>query len=164
MNIYLDMDGVVADWNGWVEQLLGIKIVDGHRLPSTKWLDLKSHQRLYSELPVRRGAHELVDWVTDYADVTGDRVFFLTAIPKHNDMPWAPQDKIFWAQRYFPRIPVFLGPYASDKYMHCRSPEDILIDDRPSNCTEWRAAGGRAHLYKEWPECKEWLEKTLGAL
>ena len=113
---------------------------------------------------MRRGAHELVDWVTDYADVTGDRVFFLTAIPKHNDMPWAPQDKIFWAQRYFPRIPVFLGPYASDKYMHCRSPEDILIDDRPSNCTEWRAAGGRAHLYKEWPECKEWLEKTLGAL
>jgi hypothetical protein len=46
--------------------------------------------------------------------------------------------------------------------MHCRNPGDILIDDRRSNCEEWIAVGGAAHQYKEWPECKVWLENMLG--
>jgi 5'(3')-deoxyribonucleotidase len=163
MNIYLDMDDVVADWQGHVESMLDYKFAKDDRLPDNKWRQLKDNQRLYSELPLRAGAVELVEWVTAYADRTGAYVFFLSAIPRGNDMPWAPQDKVFWAQRYFPRIPVFLGPYAHEKKMHCRSPGDILIDDRLSNCEEWIAAGGRAHQYKEWPECKVWLEETLGS-
>lgn len=164
LTIYLDMDDVVADWQGHVEQMLDYKFAKDERLPDGKWRRLKDNQRLYSELPLREGAVELVKFVTDYADATGSQVFFLSAIPKGNDMPWAPQDKVFWAQRYFPRIPVFLGPYANEKQMHCRNPGDILIDDRGSNCEEWIAVGGRAHQYKEWPECKAWLEETLGFL
>ena len=162
MIIYLDMDDVVADWQGYVEAMLDYKFGKDERLPDEKWKQLKECQRLYSELPVRKGANELVKFVSDYADSTGSQVFFLSAIPKGNDMPWAPQDKVFWAQRYFPRIPVFLGPYANEKHMHCRNSGDILIDDRLSNCEEWIAAGGRSHQYKEWPECKLWLEQTLG--
>ena len=162
LTIYLDMDDVVADWQGHVEQMLNYKFAKDERLPDGKWKRLKDNQRLYSELPLRKGANELVKFVTDYADATGSYVYFLSAIPKGNDMPWAPQDKVFWAQRYFPRIPVFLGPYANEKQMHCRNAGDILIDDRRSNCEEWIARGGRAHQYKEWPECKTWLEETLG--
>lgn len=164
MNIYLDMDDVVADWQGHVEAMLDYKFRKDERLPDTKWKRLKDNQRLYSELPVRKGAVELVDWVTAYADQTSSKVYFLSAIPKGNDMPWAPQDKIFWAQRHFPRIPVFLGPYANEKHMHCRNPGDVLIDDRRSNCEEWIAKGGLAHQYTEWPECEQWLIKTLGEL
>jgi 5'(3')-deoxyribonucleotidase len=155
------MDDVVADWQGHVEQMLDYKFAKDERLPDGKWRRLKDNQRLYSELPVRKGAVELVNWVTDYADATGSQVFFLSAIPKGNDMPWAPQDKVFWGQEYFPDIPVFLGPYAHQKYMHVRNPGDILIDDRRSNCEEWERAGGRAHIYKDWFVCKKWLEDTL---
>jgi hypothetical protein len=60
----------------------------------------------------------------------------------------------------FERIPVLFGPYSFDKYKHC-TPGDILIDDRTSNCEEWRAAGGHSHIYRSWEECKPWLESVL---
>lgn len=162
MNIYLDMDDVVADWFGYAREYLNEPLFkDGDILPDETWRRLKDDQRMYSKLPVKEGAYDLVEWVSNYADKTGGRVFFLSAIPKGNDMPWAPQDKVFWAQRYFPRIPVFLGPYSHDKWVRCQ-PGDILIDDRRSNCEDWERAGGKAHMYRQWPECKVWLEATLG--
>lgn len=162
MNIYLDMDDVVADWFGYARAYLKEPLFkDGDILPDETWRRLKDDQRMYSNLPVKEGAYELVEWVTNYADNTGSQVFFLSAIPKGNDMPWAPQDKVFWAQRYFPRIPVFLGPYSHDKWVRCQ-PGDILIDDRRSNCEDWERAGGRAHIYRSWPDCKAWLESILG--
>ena len=65
---------------------------------------------------------------------------------------------------HFPNIPVFFGPFSYDKYRHCASPEDILIDDRTSNCEEWISAGGKAHIYRNWPDCKVWLEEQVRPL
>lgn len=162
MNIYLDMDDVVADWMGYARDYLKVPVFkDGDRLPDATWRRLKDDQRMYSKLPIKEGAEDLVNFVLDYKDETGCGVYFLSAIPKGNDMPWAVQDKVFWAQRHFPHIPVFLGPYSHEKHMHCREPGDILIDDRTSNCEEWIAAGGHAHIYRTWPNCKVWLEQVL---
>ena len=61
MNIYLDMDDVVADWQGYVEEMLDHKFAKDERLPDGKWRRLKDNQRLYSQLPVRVGAVELVE-------------------------------------------------------------------------------------------------------
>lgn len=161
MNIYLDMDDVVADWFGYAREYLNEPLFkDGDMLPDTTWQKLKNDQRMYSKLPVKEGAYELVEWCRNYRDNNNAGLFFLSAIPKGNDMPWAPQDKVFWAQEYFPDIPVFLGPYSYDKWVRC-SPGDILIDDRTSNCEDWNRAGGKSHIYRSWLECKQWLETTL---
>jgi hypothetical protein len=64
-------------------------------------------------------------------------------VPKGNDVKWAFYDKVMWAQKYYPNIPVHFGPYSVDKWHHCQL-GDILIDDRASNIEEWRAAGGIA--------------------
>ena len=162
MNIYLDMDDVVADWIGHARRYLDVPAWRaGQMLPDTQWRSLLNDQRMYRNLEVKEGARELVQWVTEYTTKTKDGLYFLSAIPHGNDMPWAVQDKVFWGQEHFPYIPVFLGPYSHEKFMHCK-PNDILIDDRHSNCEEWQRAGGRAHIYHNWPECKTWLEKTLG--
>lgn len=162
MNIYLDMDDVVADWMGYARKLLKRpKWEEGTMLPDQEWSRLKDDQRMYSKLELKEGAYDLVDWCRNYCKDTGTGLYFLSAIPHGNDMPWAVQDKVFWGQEYFPDIPVFLGPYSHQKFMHCKE-SDILIDDRRSNCEEWERAGGRAHIYKEWPACKVWLEQTLG--
>ena len=68
---------------------------------------------------------------------------FLTAVPKGNDVKWAFYDKVNWATTRYPDIPVMFGPYSHDKHVHCKF-GDVLIDDRTSNCTEWRNAGGIA--------------------
>ena len=163
MNIYLDMDDVVADWMGYARAYLKRNWNEGEMLPDTEWRRLKDDQRMYSKLPIKEGAYELVDWVTQYATKNDCGLYFLSAIPHGNDMPWSITDKVHWANRYFPNIPVFLGPYSHDKWVRCQ-PGDILIDDRRSNCDEWTRAQGRAHQYKRWEDCKVWLEQELGVL
>jgi 5'(3')-deoxyribonucleotidase len=161
MNIYIDMDEVVADWLSTAKKHIGDWDPDATRVPQSQWRKLLDYPRMYRELEVRRGGRELVEWVMNYQR-THDDVFvaFLTAVPSGNDVPWAFQDKVHWANFYFPGIPVFFGPYSEDKQVHCL-PGDILIDDRHVNGVAWTAAGGRFCLYKEWTECKLWLEETL---
>ncbi len=164
MNIYLDMDDVVADWMGYAREYLRTEWKEGEMVPDHQWRRLKDDQRMYRNLPLKEGATELVDWCRQYSKKTGCGLYFLTAVPHGNDMPWSFQDKVFWAQEHFPDIPVFFGPYSHDKWVRCKSPDDILIDDRRSNNDEWKRQGGRAFLYKNWPECKLWLEAHLGSL
>jgi len=162
MNIYLDMDDVVADWMSHAQEVLKLRWQNGERIPQKDWDRLKEDMRFYRNLPLKEGAHELVNWCKDYVSKhPGTGLFFLTALPHDYSVPYAAQDKVWWANDHFPGIPVFLGPFSHDKWRYCKDPEDILIDDRTSNCSEWRSAGGRAHIYRNWPECKAWLEETL---
>jgi hypothetical protein len=146
ITIYLDMDGVVADFDATVQAILGRDSRVDQRYPESEWARMRSHQRIYRDLPLCMDANLLVDGVRDLAHRHGLRVLFLTAVPKDNDFPWAFTDKISWAQRYFPDIPVWFGPYSEDKQVRSR-PDDILIDDRVSNITQWRDRGGYAILY-----------------
>jgi hypothetical protein len=131
------------------------------RVSDEDWNKVKAKKRFYRDLPLKTGAHELVAYCRD-AVVQGlaTDLFFLTALPHGNDVPFAVYDKVHWADRYFPGIPMLIGPYSGDKWRHC-TPGDILIDDRVSNCTEWRSAGGLSHIYKTWEECEPWLEQIL---
>jgi hypothetical protein len=158
MKIFIDMDEVVADFTSRADQILGRSTVLD-KYTKEEWKILAQHPRIYHELIVREGGYELVDWLRDYCSKTNNFLAFLTAVPR--SMPWAFQDKVYWAQWYFPGIPVFFGPYSRDKWSHCSSSLDILIDDRDSNCLDWCKVGGRAHCYTNWPDCKIWLEQVL---
>ena len=162
VNIYLDMDDVVADWMGYARRILNHPLpVGGVRLPANEWGRLKDNQRMYRDLEVREGANELVDWCREYVSNNGGGLYFLTAIPRNNDMPYAVQDKVHWANKYFPDIPVFIGPRSHEKVIRCTGYDSILIDDRLDNCSQWIDAGGRAFQYKKWEDCKDWLENEL---
>lgn len=162
MIIYLDMDDVVANWYKSAQDFLGLRYDERQeRIPESDWRRLKAHSRFYRHLPLKDGAIELVKYchrLVDHGQVKEIR--FLTALPRNDDMPWAVNDKVYWAQEHFPNIPVFIGPYSSDKWKHCR-PGDILIDDRTDNCAQWEHAGGLAHIYRSWPECQTWLETVF---
>jgi 5'(3')-deoxyribonucleotidase len=160
MNIYLDMDDVVADWMKTAREMVQRNWEYGQRIPDADWKKLQRDPHFYRNLPLREGANELVQWCRDYKEKTNCGLFFLTALPHDYTMPFAASDKVWWAHDHFPDVPVFFGPFSHDKWRHCKE-GDILIDDRTSNCQEWRSVGGLAHIYKQWPECKVWLEETL---
>jgi hypothetical protein len=164
MIIYLDMDDVVADWRTAAEDFLKLKFPKDDpyaRIPDDEWAKLKRNSRFYRHLPLKPGAHDLVQFCRDAVSKgQADGMAFLSAIPHNNDMQWAIQDKVWWAHDHFEGIPVFLGPYSHDKHVHCQ-PGDILIDDRTSNCMEWENAGGLAHIYRTWEGCKPWLTQIL---
>ena len=164
MNIYLDMDDVVAAWQDRAQEILKLRVAkDSDRIPQKEWDKLKEDLRFYRDLPLMEGAHELVGMCKSYiARNPQYHLRFLTALPQDYSMPLAVYDKVWWAHERFPDIPVTIGPFSYDKWRHCKTPGDILIDDRHSNCAEWTAAGGVAHVYTTWESCKPWLEKELG--
>jgi len=97
-----------------------------------------------------------VQWATQFTTKNNMFFAFLTAIPHDGSVQYASYDKVLWANERFPGIPVFFGPYSTDKWKHCK-PTDILIDDRFENCDDWRNAGGIAHQYTTWENCQDWI-------
>jgi 5'(3')-deoxyribonucleotidase len=145
--LYLDMDGVVADFDEYAARTLGLPPSDGV-YPDEQWYKLASNARLYRDLEKTSYADELVEFCREYA-WNKYNLYFLTAVPKGNDVPWAFYDKVIWAGKHWPGIPVHFGPFSKDKHQHCTM-GDILIDDRTSNIDEWRAAGGIGILHKSF--------------
>jgi 5'(3')-deoxyribonucleotidase len=139
--IFLDMDGVVADWQSFVKSVVGRDLPEGQRWPDEDWRQLIQIQRIYRDLQPLPYAQELVARVLALAQVSQYEVKFLTAVPRRNDFPYAFEDKVHWANNHFPGIPVWFGPYSQDKQRRA-APGQVLIDDRITNINEWRAAGG----------------------
>lgn len=146
--IYIDMDGVVADFNIAAMQFLNKtqedsqKAAQAGRWPKEDWKKLVEIPHFYRNLPKTPYADKIITLARRFRDQLNWDLYMLTAIPKDNDVPDCFQDKILWMQEYYPDIRVRFGPYSFDKAKHC-NPGDILVDDRTDNCTQWRAAGGR---------------------
>ena len=142
--IFLDMDGVVSDFDTFASNLLGRKIgwhESKFDLTKEEWAMLGAVDRLYYNLPLMPDATKLVAYVKSLS--SRFNVQFLTAVPRRTTMPSARDDKQAWVDKYFPGMRMDIGPFSHDKHKWC-TPGDILVDDRPSNIREWEAAGGFA--------------------
>lgn len=140
--LYLDMDDVVADFKAYASKVHG-KASNNDVWTTEQWTALKENPRLYRDLAPTAEAEELVKACKDFCQRYNWNLLFLSAVPRGNDVPWAFYDKVFWISSRWPDIAVHFGPYGKDKHLHCL-PGDVLIDDRTSNCQDWRAAGGVA--------------------
>ena len=141
--IYIDMDGVVADFDSYVSALLGRPIGWGatQDLTDVEWERLASVDRLYFQMPLMPDATKLIAYIKSLS--TRFHVHFLTAVPRRSTIPSAKDDKQAWIDKYFPGMRMDIGPYSHHKQKWCK-PGDILIDDRPSNIEQWTAVGGIA--------------------
>lgn len=142
------MDGVVADFDGYAEPIVGYRTPGGIRYNDPDWKKIAANERLYLTLDKCANADRLVDAVRNLSKDYNYDVIFLTAIPRQNDVPWVFWDKIQWCDLHYPHIPVWFGPYSHDKHVHCQS-GDILIDDRASNIHDWNSAGGIGILHHD---------------
>jgi hypothetical protein len=149
--IFVDMDGVVADFDAFVLENIGrtFKHQDGPQ-DAEMWNFLSKVDNLYAKLPPTPYAFELWDLVNSF----GAKVEFLTAIPRRTTMPDAEPDKRAWITKHFgEHVPVRIGPYSRDKWKHAAT-ADILIDDRSDNIRDWIEKGegiGIFHEYDAFP-------------
>lgn len=152
--LYLDMDGVVADFNEYAYRIHGFE--SEVEYPDNLWNQIAQNPRLYRDLKKTPYADDLVEYCRKFAKANNYNLYFLTAVPKSNRLHWAFYDKVEWARTYFSDVPVHFGPFSQDKHVHCKA-NDILIDDRISNITDWRNANGIGILH-------ETFEKTINEL
>lgn len=144
--VYLDMDGVLADFDRRKMEAFGNLLED---VPADiSWKMIKDHDPdWYANLLPMPDARHLVDGLRSIANL---KVAVLTAVPQiGRNMDAKPQKK-YWLGKYFPELldDFNIGPYARHKHYHCR-PGDILIDDVERNIKQWHEAGGLGILHTD---------------
>jgi hypothetical protein len=132
--IYLDCDGVLADFDKSAEAILGAPsdVFEKRHGAAAFWKKLAAADGFFEHLDPMPDAFELYEAVKAKAPI------ILTGMP-HGQ--WAEPQKRRWARRYFPGVPV-IATLAALKREHCH-PGDVLVDDRTDHRRAWIEAGGR---------------------
>jgi len=143
--LYIDMDGVIANFDAKAREILKDCDFDTleERWPADGWNRIRDYPHFYRSLPKMPQADQLMALAERFRDELGWELYMLTAIPRLNDVPDCFWDKTEWMREHYPNVAVRFGPYSDDKQYHCQ-PGDILVDDRTSNCGQWRSSGGHA--------------------
>ncbi|MDQ3099920.1 MAG: hypothetical protein M3R08_00915 [Bacteroidota bacterium] len=131
--IYLDLDGVLADFDRGAAKVLGMAPKDFEAMygPGIFWKKLAGTQDFYDQLELMPDALELYSAVEHLGPI------ILTGLPRGN---WAEPQKRNWAERHFPGVKV-ITTTAALKNEHC-DPGDVLVDDRDKYRSLWEEAGG----------------------
>jgi nicotinic acid mononucleotide adenylyltransferase len=149
--VYLDMDGVLADFFGGVEKMYGVQ--HWKQLTNDKTKDLKAEvinritgTDFFATLPKFQSADALIDMVKKF---TGGK-FSINTSPLRGDHENSAKYKKIWISNNIekPDEIVVTGrkeSYAKDK---ASGTPNILIDDRPVNVERWQGAGGYGILYQ----------------
>ncbi len=137
--IYIDMDGVLADFESKYIELTGLSDFN-----NINWGALGSRiDNIFALLEPMKDAEYLVSEAFQLAKVYNYKVEILTAIPSRRRISLAAQHKREWISRYFPILKdvVNFGPYAIDKQNWCSNKYDVLIDDSVINISQWKGIG-----------------------
>lgn len=148
--IYLDMDGVLTDFNGGVQELCGITPVDIGKA-SQKYTDalfeaMSKVPHFYYKLKPLPGAAKLFNMLRAKY---GDKVEILSGVPKpERGIETAEEDKRRWVRDLLsPEVTVNLV-FGAEKSKYCKDKSYILIDDFERNIKRWENSGGTGILSK----------------
>jgi hypothetical protein len=130
--LFLDADGVLADFDEGAKRLLGMYPREYERKHGRGafWKRLANANNFYGTLPEMADARRLFDAVKHLKPT------ILTGLPLGN---WAAPQKVEWAAAHFPGVPI-ITCMARDKHKHMK-PGDVLVDDRENHRAAYEAAG-----------------------
>jgi len=162
--VYLDMDGVLADFFGGVEKMYGVE--HWKQLTNDKTKDLKKEvidritgSDFFATLPKFPTADALIEMVKKF---TGGK-FSINTSPLRGDHQNSAKYKKIWIQNNIeqPDEIVVTGrkeSWATDKGTGV---PNILIDDRPINIQRWQGRGGYGILYQANRDSLDKVKKGL---
>lgn len=139
--LFLDLDGVMADFDRGVKELFGVHPKDLE--PKVMWPRLARTPGFYDSLP----------WIEDgrklWEACRGAKPVILTGLPIGK---WAEGQKRSWCTRELgPEVPVLTGfsrhkPRLARQWLEehhrDREPTMVLVDDRDKIRSDWEDAGG----------------------
>jgi len=130
--LFLDADGVLANFDEGVRRLLGMlpKEFERKRGRGAFWRELAKAPGFYANLPEMPDARQLFEAVAHLKPT------ILTGLPLGK---WAAPQKVAWAAEHFPGVPI-ITCMARDKHRHME-PGDVLVDDREDHRAAYEAHG-----------------------
>lgn len=135
--IFIDMDGVLADFDKKKEELK--KIHPKMSLNDNEfWKGIQSVDHFFLHLEPMPDMSELMSYLQSL-DIP---LAILTALPRTTSMPTAKQDKKTWIGREVSFDIEFNASRSAKLKQKWAREGHVLIDDKASNIDEWRNAGG----------------------
>jgi 5'(3')-deoxyribonucleotidase len=146
--VYLDMDGVLADFFTEYAKLAGVDSGKYRDIPPAKTdptLNKMVGTDFFARLPKFESADKLVDMVT--------RIFGsynICSSPLRGDHKNSEEQKKVWIQKHLNPAPkdIIITPNKAKYAVQPDGTPNILIDDRGSNIASWEAAGGVGIKYQ----------------
>lgn len=131
--IFLDCDGVLADFDALAAEILGMhpRAYEDRYGSDRFWDNLRDHREFYRKLPLLADARELFEGVAHLTPV------ILTGCPRGG---WAEAQKVAWAKEHFPGTRMITCA-SRDKSSYMK-PGDVLVDDYLKYRQLWEDAGG----------------------
>lgn len=156
MRIFVDMDGVLTDFDKKAGELFGT--------PRDKAQEyLKDHSKL-SWFKINNAGKNFwseMDWMPDgkqlWESITIYRPTLLSSPSNH---PSSRDGKKKWVENKLGDVPLIL---AEDKGKYAEEEDDILIDDREKNISEWKKAGGIGILHKNTRDTLDELRRIISS-
>jgi hypothetical protein len=151
--IYLDLDGVMADFDAHFPATFGLD----HRgmADDAMWSTINAHPSYFRDMPPCPGAVEFFGAVAHLDPIV------LTACPRSNYAHVARQKRA-WVREHLSTsimiLPVMGGRF-KPLFMH--APGDVLIDDWRKNTDAWEAEGGVAILHRSFEDTWRSLTQHL---
>jgi hypothetical protein len=130
VKLFLDLDGVLADFDRGVETLLGKR--PDELAPARMWAALARAPQFFATLEMMHDAQELWDFCRPFGPT------ILTGLPRGD---WAERQKRRWVANMLGRDVKVLTVMSRDKH-HYAAPGHVLVDDRIKLRGAWEAAGG----------------------
>ena len=160
--VYLDMDGVIADFFGGVEKLYGVS--HWKQLTSDKSKDLRQDvidritgTNFFETLPKFPSADPLIAMIKKF---TGGRFSILTS-PLRGDHDNSAKWKKVWINQNIEQPDETIVSGRKEKYATSKGTANILVDDRPINIQKWQDKGGYGILYQANKNSLSTIEQAL---
>ena len=131
-HLFLDCDGVLANFDAGAKQLLGMSpaAFESRHGRGEFWKRLARHGNFYGDLKQMPDAQVLFEAVKHLEPT------ILTGLPLGT---WAAPQKERWAAEHFPGVPI-ITTMARKKHLHMER-GDVLVDDRDTQRKLWDDAG-----------------------
>ena len=146
--IYIDIDGVLADSDGYLKSIDPEALTDTHKLFKTIF---KNYQTVFLK------SKPLVD--LSFLDKLDDYML-LTALPNKQNiasftddvdevMSTLSKNKMAWVNEHIGDCKLAIVDSRMDKIKYCQSSNDVLIDDSTSTGKRWKEKGGKHYISVE---------------
>ena len=156
--IFLDMDGVLADFESTCSEMLGLKIwntEEGHKLYDLNKRELTA-KHMFRRLNPMPDAWKLVDYCLN----SGIHTEILTAAGTVN-RSLVVKDKIDWIREHIHPYWIVIPTFKGSQKAALAHKKAVLIDDRQENIDYWIEAGGIGILHKTADNTIEQLDHII---